>query len=107
MLKVIEIVYIVFIFQLILLMRISYEIVRKRLHGELYSPSFSARNIFCKSRFRNDETSYDQDINDVYDDTQKDEENDFNKDDKRRNILMKVIPKTFSKNLNVIMNVIS
>ena len=88
-------------------MRISYEIVRKRLHGELYSPSFSARNIFCKSRFRNDETSYDQDINDVYDDTQKDEENDFNKDDKRRNILMKVIPKTFSKNLNVIMNVIS
>ena len=103
MLKVIEIVYIVFIFQLILLMRISYEIVRKRLHGELYSPSFSARNIFCKSRFRNDETSYDQDINDVYDDTQKDEENDFNKDDKRRNILMKVIPKTFSKNLNVIM----
>ena len=106
MLKVIEIVYIVFIFQLILLMRISYEIVRKRLHGELYSPSFSARNIFCKSRFRNDETSYDQDINDVYDETQKDEENDFNKDDKRRNILMKVIPKTFSKNLNVIMNAI-
>ena len=83
-----------------LLMSISYEIVRKRLHGELYSPSFSARNIFCKSRFRNDETAYDHEINDVYDDTQNDEENDLNEGDKRRNILMKVIPKTMFKNLN-------
>lgn len=87
-------------------MKIFYEIVRKRLHGELYSPSFSARNIFCKSRFRNDETAYDQEINDVYDDTQKDEENDFNKEDKRRNILMKVIPKTLFSNLKAITNAI-
>ena len=29
--------------------------VKKRLHGELFSPAFSARNIFCKSRFRSDE----------------------------------------------------
>ena len=100
----IEVIHISFIFRLMLLMSISYEIVRKRLHGELYSPSFSARNIFCKSRFRNDETTYDQEINGVYDDTQKYEENDFNKDDKRRNILMKVIPKTLFRNLNVIMN---
>ena len=28
--------------------------VKKRLHGELFSPAFSARNIFCKSRFRSD-----------------------------------------------------
>ena len=91
-----------FIFQLMLLMSISYEIVRKRLHGELYSPSFSARNIFCKSRFRNDETAYDQEINDVYDDTQKNQERDFNEDDKRRNILMKVISKTLFNNLNAI-----
>ena len=28
--------------------------VKKRLKGELFSPSFSARSIFCKSRFRSD-----------------------------------------------------
>ena len=28
--------------------------VKKRLHGELFTPAFSARNIFCKSRFRSD-----------------------------------------------------
>ena len=65
-------------------------IVRKRLHGEVYSPSFSARNIFCKSRFRSDEELYNQPNNDLMQDHQKEIKSDFIKDNKERNILMKV-----------------
>ena len=65
-------------------------IVRKRLHGEVYSPSFSARSIFCKSRFRFDEELYNQENNDLIKDRQKEIKSDFNKDNKERNILMKV-----------------
>ena len=65
-------------------------IVRKRLHGEVYSPSFSARNIFCKSRFRSDEESYNQPNNHLMQDHKKEIKGDFIKDNKERNILMKV-----------------
>ena len=65
-------------------------IVRKRLHGEVYSPSFSARNIFCKSRFRSDEELYNQPNDDLMNDHQKEIKSGFIKDNKERNILMKV-----------------
>ena len=66
------------------------QIVRKRLHGEVFSPSFSARNIFCKSRFREDDGYYDQEDNNGMDGYHKDSDYNYEQNDTKRNILMKV-----------------
>ena len=65
-------------------------IVRKRLHGEVFSPSFSARNIFCKSRFRLDETSNHNKDNYMKDDTYEDPDISYSHNDSKRNVLLKV-----------------
>ena len=66
-------------------------IVRKRLHGEVFSPSFSARNIFCKSRFRLDETSYEDNDNYLKDDHYEDSDTSYSHNDAKRNVLLKVL----------------
>ena len=49
----------------------------------MFSPSFSARNIFCKSRFREEETIVDDKSGNI-------EENVYSNDELKRNILLKV-----------------
>ena len=60
------------------------------MHGELFSPSFSARNIFCKSRFRTDEEYYGQEDNNEKDGDHKDLNENYDQNETKRNILMKV-----------------